>query len=129
MPKIVVTDKLADTLKMLRMQKGIKSKDLAEHLGKTPGYVSKLEKKEVKNIELEAVDSIFSFILGKEYKKTEIWEQIYASLQVKYSKDEIDKEIWFSNFDTVYRYIPVPETIIDYFNEKMLSLNILKYMF
>ena len=44
MPKIVVTDKLADTIKMMRMQNGIKSKDLAEHLGKTPGYVSKLEK-------------------------------------------------------------------------------------
>ena len=48
MPKIVVTDKLADTIKMMRMQNGIKSKDLAEHLGKTPGYVSKLEKQEVK---------------------------------------------------------------------------------
>ena len=124
MPKIVVTDKLADTFKMLRMQNSIKSKDLAEHLGKTPGYVSKLEKQEVKNIELETVESIFSFILGEDYKKTEIWEQIYASLQIKYSKDEIDEEIWFSNFDTVYRYIPIPETIIDYFNDKISSLNI-----
>ena len=124
MPKIVVTDKLADTFKMLRMQNGIKSKDLAEHLGKTPGYVSKLEEQEVKNIELETVESIFSFLLGEDYKKTEIWEQIYASLQIKYSKAEIDEEIWFSNFDTVYRYIPIPETIIDYFNEKIVSLNI-----
>ena len=124
MPKIVVTDKLADTLKMLRLQNGIKAKELAEYLGKTPGYVSKLEKQAVKNIELETVESIFSFILGDDYKKTEIWEQIYASLQIKYSKAEIDEEIWFSNFDTVYRYIPIPETIVDYFNDKLLSLNI-----
>ena len=124
MPKIVVTDKLADTIKMMRMQNGIKSKDLAEHLGKTPGYVSKLEKQEVKNIELETVESIFSFILGDDYKKTEIWEQIYTSLQLKYSKSEIEEEIWFSNFDTVYRYIPIPDTIIDFFNDKILSLNI-----
>ena len=124
MPKIVVTDKLADTIKMMRMQNGIKSKDLAEHLGKTPGYVSKLEKQEVKNIELETVESIFSFILGEDYKKTEIWEQIYTSLQLKYSKSEIEEEIWFSNFDTVYRYIPIPDTIIDFFNDKILSLNI-----
>lgn len=123
MPKIVVTDKLADTIKMLRMQNGIKSKDLANHLGKTPGYVSKLEKQEVKNIELETVESIFSFILGGDYKKTEIWEQIYASLQIKYSKTEIDDEIWFTNFDTVYRYIPIPESLIDYLNEKIISLN------
>ena len=124
MPKIVVTDKLADTIKMLRLQNNIKSKDLAQHLGKTPGYISKLEKQEIQNIELETVDSIFSFLLGENYKRTEIWEQIYASLQMKYSSKEIEDEIWFSNFDTVYRYIPVPETIIDYFNEKILSLNI-----
>ena len=123
MPKIVVTDRLADTIKMLRMQTGIKSKDLAEHLGKTPGYVSKLEKQEVKNIELETVESIFSFILGDDYKKTEIWEQIYASLQIKYSKTEIDEEIWFTNFDTVYRHIPIPESLVDLLNEKIISLN------
>lgn len=124
MPKIVVTDKLAEVIKMLRMQNGIKSKALAQHLNKTPGYISKLEKQEVKNIELDTVESIFSFILGEDYQKTEIWEQIYASLQIKYSKSEIDEEIWFSNFDTVYRYIPIPETIIDYFNDKIISLNI-----
>lgn len=124
MPKIVVTDRLADTLKMLRMQNGVKSKDLAKHLGKTPGYVSKLEKQEVKNIEIETVESIFSFILGENYKKTEIWEQIYASLQIKYSKAEIEEEIWFANFDTVYRYIPIPDSIIDYFNDKITKLNI-----
>ena len=124
MPKIIVTDRLADTLKMVRMQKGIKSKDLATHIGKTPGYVSKLEKKEVKNIELEIVDSIFSFLLGEDYQKTEIWEQIYASLQIKYSKEEIEEEIWFSNFDTVYRNIPIPDTIVNYLNEKISQLNI-----
>lgn len=124
MPKIVVTDKLADTLKMLRMQNGIKSKDLAEHLGKTPGYISKLEKQEVKNIEIETVESIFSFILGEDYRKTEIWEQIYASLQIKYSKLEIEEEIWFANFDTVHRYLPVPDSIIDFLNEKISQLNI-----
>lgn len=124
MPKIVVTDSLVETLKMLRTQNSVKSKDLAEYIGKTPGYITKLEKKELKNIELETVESIFSFILGKDYEKNEIWEQIYASLQIKYSKAEIEEEIWFSNFDTVYRYIPIPDTIVDYFNDKILSLNI-----
>ena len=124
MPKIVVTDRLADTLKMLRTQNGIKSKDLAEHLGKTPGYISKLEKQEVKNIDTETVEAIFAFILGEDYKKTEIWEQVYASLQIKYSKAEIDEEIWFTNFDTVYRHIPIPDTIIEYFNNKIETLEI-----
>ncbi len=124
MPKIVVTEGLADTLKMLRHQNGIKSKDLAKHINKTPGYVSKLEKKEIKTIEWETVDSIFSFILGDEYKKTEIWEQVYASLQIKYSTTELDEEIWFSNFDTVYRNVPIPDSLVDFLNEKIISLDI-----
>lgn len=124
MPKIVVTERLADTLKMLRMQNNIKSKELAEHLGKTPGYITKLEKQEIKSVELETVDSIFSYILGNDYRKTEIWEQIYASLQLKYSKAEIEEEVWFANFDTVYRQIPIPETLIEYINERIISLHI-----
>lgn len=124
MPKIVVTDRLADTLKMLRMQNGIKSKELAQHLGKTPGYVSKLEKGELKSIEIETVESIFLFLLGDNYKKTEIWEQIYASLQIKYSRAEIEEEIWFDNFDTVYRSIPVPYSVVDLFNDKIAELDI-----
>lgn len=124
MPKIIVTDKLADTIKMLRMQNGIKSKDLAHHIEKTPGYVSKLEKQEIKSIEIEMVESIFAFILGEDYKKTEIWEQIYASLQIKHSKAEIENEVWFVNFDTVHRYIPIPDSIVDLLNNKIAELGI-----
>lgn len=124
MPKIVVTDRLADTLKMLRVQSGKKSKDLAEYLGKTPGYVSKLEKGEIKSIELETVESIFAFLLGDNYQKTEIWEQVYASLQIKYKKSELEEEIWFDNFDTVYRNIPIPYSLVDLLNEKITNLNI-----
>ena len=124
MAKIIVTEGLVDTLKMLRIQNGIKAKDLAEHIGKTPGYITRLEKREIKLIDVEAVDSIFSFVLGKNYQNTEAWEQIYANLQIKLSKSEIENELWFSNYDTVYRYIPVPTSIIDYFNSKIDDLNI-----
>ena len=128
MPKIIVTNSLAETLKMLRLQNGVKSKDLAAHIKKSPSYISKLESQEISNIEIETVESIFSFILGADYQKTEIWEQIYASLQLKYSKEEIEEEIWFTNFDTVYRNIPVPESIIDLFNEKISQLSITRQL-
>ena len=32
--------------------------------------------------------------------------------------DEIEEEIWFLNFDTVYRNIPVPDSIIDFLIRK-----------
>ena len=124
MPKILVTNGLVDTLKILRLQKGIKSKDLAIHVHKTPGYITRLEKHEIKTIDLETVDSIFSYILGEKYQSTEVWEEIYATLQIKLTKEEIEYEVWFSNYDTVYRNIPIPETIIDFLNNKISTLNI-----
>lgn len=124
MPKIEVTEGLAQTIKMLRNQNGIKSKDLAEAINKTPGYITKLEKKELKTIDLELVDIIFSILLGDDYQKTETWENIYTTLQIKLSRTEIEYEVWFANFDTVYRHIPVPDELIDFLNEKIVSLNI-----
>ena len=128
MPKIVVTDSLAETLKMLRTQNSVKSKDLAEYIGKTPGYITKLEKKEIKNIELETVERIFEFLLGDSYKSTETWERIYASLQINYSKKDIDQEIWFCNYDTVYRHLPIPAELISFINDKLSELNLSRDM-
>lgn len=124
MAKIIVTQALVDTLTMLRKQKGTKSKDLANHIGKTPGYITRLEKQELKTIDINILDSIFSFILGDDYQSTAIWERVYANLQIKLTKEEIENEVWFSNYDTVYRYIPVPTSLIDYFNDKIALLNI-----
>jgi len=124
MPKIIVTKGLVDTIKMIRLQKGVKSKDLAVHINKTPGYITRLEKFEIKTIDLEIVDSIFSFILGDSYQSTEVWEEIYATLQIKLTKEEIEYEVWFSNYDTVYRYIPVPESVIEFLNKKIVELNL-----
>ena len=128
MPKIVVTDSLVETLKMLRTQNSVKSKDLAEYIGKTPGYITKLEKKELKNIELETVERIFEFLLGDSYKSTEAWERIYASLQINYSKKDIDQEIWFCNYDTVYRHLPIPTELICFINDKLSELNLSRDM-
>ena len=124
MAKIIVSQVLADAIKMLRTQKGIKSKELAKEIGRTAGYISKLEKGVIKTIDLELVDTIFSFLIGDNYKDTESWEKIYTSLQIKYTKSDIEEEIWFMNFDTVYRYLPIPEAIIDYVNEKINSLSL-----
>ena len=45
------------------------------------------------------------------------YEEVFKTL---YGEEEIDEEIWFANFDTVYRNIPIPNSIVDYFNEKII---------
>ena len=61
----------------------------------------------------EDLYSILSYILSDSQNSEEILEKIYDSLRFKYSQEEIDSFLWFTNFDTVDRQIPVPESLID----------------
>ena len=43
MPRAVVTPELTEILRSIRLQNKIQAKLLAEHIGKSPAYISKLE--------------------------------------------------------------------------------------
>lgn len=122
MPKIVITKELAETLKTLRVQNNIKSAELATHIGKSAAYVSKLEKGDIQSLKTDSFESILNFILKGEENKDVIIETLYSSLKVKYSEEEINQQIWFNNFDTVFRIIPLPFELIDEINE-LISTN------
>ena len=53
MPRFDVTQPLAETIKTIRIQNKISSKDLAKKIGKSPSYLSKLEKAEIKSIDAQ----------------------------------------------------------------------------
>ncbi|MDD4591239.1 MAG: helix-turn-helix transcriptional regulator [Parabacteroides sp.] len=113
MPRAIVTSELADVLRSIRIQNKIQSKALASHIGKSPAYISKLESGNIQTIDNGELYSILQFISCSENNPTELAEQVYASLKFKYSKKEIEEQLWFANYDTVDRYIPIPESLID----------------
>lgn len=123
MPKTIVTPELASTLKLIRLQSGIQAKALAEHIGKSSAYISKLEKGEIKTVSEETIDKILEFLVTDEEERESLAERIYSLLEVKLTKKDIEEQIWFANFDTVYRELPVPPQLIDIFNQKLSSLN------
>ena len=45
-------DELASTLKSIRIQYNVTAKSVAEYIGKSQSYISKLEKAEIKTIHL-----------------------------------------------------------------------------
>lgn len=117
MPKTIVTQELADSLKMIRLQNNIPSKLVAEHIKKSPAYISRLEKGEIKTIDSFLLDSILEFICGDNIESGEIVSKLYDTLTVRYSKEEIEKQVWFTNYDRIARRIPIPEQLIDEIND------------
>jgi len=122
MTKVYVTQELAETIKSIRLQNKILSKDLAKAVGKSPAYITKLERGEIQTIDISELNIIFKFIAGNNSSFDDTMEKIYTILKYKYSDDEIEKQIWFANYDTVKRKIPIPGTLIDEINNKIVQL-------
>jgi len=119
MPRAIVTSELADVLRSIRLQNKIQSKALASYIGKSPAYISKLESGNIQTIDNRELYSILQFISCSENNPTELAERVYASLKFKYSKEEIDEQLWFTNYDTVDRQIPISESLIDDIKHRM----------
>jgi len=122
--RIIVTPELADTLRSIRLQNKIQAKILAEHIGKSPAYISKLENGNIQTMDSHELHSILQFISCVDSNLDDIAEKIYASLKYKYTKKEIDEQLWFTNFDTVERQIPIPESLVNVIKTHMQSHNI-----
>lgn len=123
MPRAMVTPELAETLRSIRIQNKVQAKDLAEHIKKSPAFISKLENGKIQTIDTKELYSILRFIT-RETSSIELAEQIYNSLKIKYSPKEIEEQLWFTNYDTVECMIPIPNSLIEDFNARIVRLNI-----
>lgn len=128
MAKFDVTPELGEIIKTVRMQNHVSAKSIAEHIGKSQSYMSKLEKGAIKTIQEEELTSIFRFILGSQKNFQGFLDsalgKIFDTLVIRYSDDDIDKQIWFDNYDTVIRQIPLPIDLIKNINDRMRSIGL-----
>lgn len=116
MPRAVVTPELTEILRSIRLQNKIQAKLLAEYVGKSPAYISKLESGNIQTIDTVELYKILQFISGGEENTAQLAEQIYSTLKVRYSTKEIEEQLWFVNYDTVERTLPIPESLISEIN-------------
>lgn len=128
MAKFDVTPELATTIKTVRIQNHITSKSVAEHIGKSQAYMSKLEKGDIKSIKESELTSIFKFIFNNNDDFQEFLNstlgKILATLEVRFSDEEISNQLWFNNYDKIRRMIPIPETLISELVAQMNSLEL-----
>ena len=128
MAKYSVTPELSETLRSVRMQNHISAKAVAEHIGKSQSYMSKLERGDIKSIQDNELTEIFRFIFGNERDLQVFLDsalgRILETLELRYSDDEIKEQVWFDNYDTVLRIIPIPEELVDHLNLRIESLGV-----
>ena len=128
MAKFNVTPELASMLKSTRVQYHITAKDIAEHIGKSRSYMSRLENGDIKTIEEKELTAIFKFIYGNDDSDPtlldSVLEDIYNRLDISYSDEEIKKQLWFDNYDTVMRRIPIPSELIDDISIRMRKIGL-----
>lgn len=122
MPKIDVTPELAEALRTLRVENKVSARALADHLSKSPSYISKLEKVAIKSIAREELDKIIQFITAD---KSSFFDQIAEFFKIcsfRFDLEKVNAQVWYSNYSTVYCQIPIPMELVDEINT-LLSEN------
>lgn len=124
MAKVEVSPILADSIKTLRMQKNVSARTIASAIDRSPSYFSKIENGIIKSIDKAELDKIFTVIAGDDRSLDKQIDSLYATLKIKYSAEEIEADIWFLNYDTVQRLIPIPSELISDLNSRIVQAHI-----
>lgn len=116
--KIKVSESLGLQLKEFRTKYKIKGKDIAELLGKSPAYISKLEKGQILQIEKDELVKITNYITKSDDGYFIFCERIAEKADAK----QLDQSIWLLNFDFVDRKLPVSNELVEDIKKKMLEV-------
>lgn len=120
MAKIDIPPELGQRLREYRLKSGIRGKAVAQYIGKTPAYISKLEKGDFKSIDEEALHKIVNYITGDENGFERFIDDFLASA----SEDDIQSQLDIMRFDMLERVLPVSESLVDYINAQIHELGI-----
>jgi predicted transcriptional regulator len=110
--KFDVTPELGEIIRLTRLQNSIASKTLAAHLERSPAYISKLEKGEVKSIEESELTAIFLYIVKEGTSFSDKLEAVTETLVRHYSREICNRQFWLQTYDWVTRKITVPHDLI-----------------
>lgn len=124
MAKVIVTNELVDLIRSIRIEKKLTAKKISQTLKKSDSYIAKLEAGKIKTLSMEDLESIIAMISDGDKDIESVLEVAYNRLKVKYNSTEIENQLWFYNFDTVGRIIPVPESFCNEINDTLTANSI-----
>ncbi len=109
--KFDVTPELASLLKTMRVHHGVSSKDVAEHLGKSPSYLSKLEGGAVRTIDEDLLKAELSFVCGGADFYDSVLPDVARMLLNTIDADRLIEQVWLLQLDVIERPVAVPEAM------------------
>lgn len=118
--KIKLSESIGLQLKEFRTQHQIKAKDIADFIGKSPAYISKLEKGQITQINKKELVKITNFITSSNEGYYLFCEKIASTAEPK----ELEQDNFLLNFDLIDRKLPISNELINEIRERMNSLNI-----
>ena len=118
--KIKLSEATGLRLKEFRTQYKVKAKDVAEMLGKSPAYISKLEKGQIQQIDKIEFEKILNFIANDADGYYRFFEEFAERANIK----DLENDLAFRNFDMLERKIPVNNNLINFIKEMMKELGI-----
>lgn len=106
--KFAVTPELATLVKTMRAQNALATKETAEHLHKSPSYLSKLEGGEIKTIQQETLTDLLLFTTRSSDFFGEALPAAWRALQSFMEPGRLLYQVWLIQYDTVERKVAIP---------------------
>ena len=111
---IMLTEHIRNTIKSERKNRKISGIDLSEKLGKSPGYISHIEKGVIKKIERKDLENLFKHILNIEGYELENYINNLLQMQDdEQDDDDYIGQLSLFDFDLHDRYYRIMQTIND----------------
>lgn len=118
--KIRLSESVGLQLKEFRMQYKVKAKDIADYIGKSPAYISKLEKGQIQQISKKELVKLTNYIADSEDGYYIFCEKIASMAQPK----ELEQETFLLNFDLMERKVPINDEVVEEIKERMESCRV-----
>lgn len=115
MAKFKVTPELATLLKLNRTRNHVSGRSVAQAIGKSASYVSRLEKGEIKTIQEDELTEILKVLNpGKDFYG-EALPDLVSLVRTFPNAQDVLHQLWLTTYDVVLRPIEVPAGLAEYF--------------
>ena len=122
--KFEVTPELALLIRTLQTQSGLSSKELAGIIGKSPSYVTNLEKGNIKKIQKEDLTQILSLVTeGDDFFEDKL-PQMIRTLSSIASPDALLNQGWLLQYDSYDRPITISPEMAQDIRRRMEKLSL-----
>ena len=110
--KFSVTEELSALLEKQRREHKITAQILSAAVGKSPSYISKLEKRSLGSI----LDADLIRVFCEIWKESDFFGVLLPRIVTEYLRlyglESLSSQLWLINLDLIVRQIPVPETLV-----------------